>query len=199
VSYLLSQAGPSASELKAAEDAAKVGEGLEVVAIGLFADIDCAEYKAFTAAADGLREEVPFHYTTSAEILKAAFQSNAEPSVPSVIIFRKFDEPVVAYDGDLTDAAALKAFVEKKSLPLVTTLDSSPKHRDALRKLFSSDLPKALLFADFQSSGSDAVRAAMKEAALSHQGKLLFVEGTSRRMRGPSSSSGWTWKASLRL
>jgi hypothetical protein len=45
-------------------------------------------------------------------------------------------------------------------------------------------LPKALLFADFQASASDGVRAAMKVAATSHQGKLLFVEGDVKENEG---------------
>lgn len=88
----------------------------------------------------------------------AAHEAMVDSAAPSIVMVRTFDAPLVVYTGDTSDEEALSAWITEKSIPLVTELDSSPKNRDVLRKLFASSLPKALLFADFAASDTKLVR-----------------------------------------
>ena len=85
-----------------------------------------------------------FGHTDKPAVLAGAHESSEEGSAPSVVVFRKFDEPRVIYTGDVTDEEALTAFINEQSIPLVTVLDSTPRNRDALRKLFASEYAPGL-------------------------------------------------------
>ena len=61
-----------------------------------------------------------------------------------MLLFKTYDEPVVAYDGAF-DQAAITAFVEEKSAPLLAEMDQSPRNKKALNRIFSDQAKPKLL------------------------------------------------------
>lgn len=42
--------------------------------------------------------------------------------VPALVIFKTYDEPVLVYDGEF-EGAAIKAFIEDKTAPILVEMD----------------------------------------------------------------------------
>mmetsp|Transcript_14501 Transcript_14501/g.31028 ORF Transcript_14501/g.31028 Transcript_14501/m.31028 type:complete len:488 (-) Transcript_14501:250-1713(-) len=169
VSYLTKQAGAATKLMGTSEDLKQLVADNDVVVVGIFSSLEDAEFKAFSLAANELREDVTFGHTIDSSIFDEPVAS------PSIIMYKNFDDNKVTYEGDFS-SASLSEWARTKSMPLVTELDSNPKNRAVLSKLFGSPIPKAIMFADYKSSGADEMKAALKEAAALHVGKILFVQ-----------------------
>lgn len=137
VSYARKLFGPS-TELLADASAVEAAQAADLMVLGVFpAGEASAEFAAFKAVADAMREEVSFRHVTDATLVPAAAGAAA------VIVYKDFDEPVTKYDGALEEAE-LRAFIEKASTPRLISLDRSPRNKKALAKVFGDSAPKVL-------------------------------------------------------
>lgn len=81
-------------------------------------------------------------------------------------------------------AEELTKFVQDKSIPLVTTLDTNPASRQYLRKLFELQAPKAMAFFDAEAAGADEFDVALREAAKANEGAVYFVRANAMDNEG---------------
>jgi protein disulfide-isomerase A1 len=164
VAYLRRQAGPASKSVNTAEELAAFIDSSDVTVVGFFPAAN-AEY---TAIANTLRDEFAFAETTSAELAAAQ-----EASIPSVIVYRKFDEPKLAYTGSLD---GLAAFIAANSLPVVAEL--GPENFSAYRK---RNMPLFWSFIDpADTDKTDAHKALLKEVAAPYKEKIstVYLDGT---------------------
>jgi len=190
VSYLLKQAGAATKLVGTSDELKQMVADHEVVVMGVFSDLEGADFKAFSIAANELREDATFGHTTDGSILDESVDA------PYVVMYKKFDDNKVVYEGDFS-SASMAAFVHKMSMPLVTELDADPKNRATLSKLFGSSTPKAIMFMDYKSENAEEMRTALKEAAALHFGELLFVVADASANEGALKFFGLSPESSL--
>ena len=63
---------------------------------------------------------------------------------PALLILKTYDEPVVPFEGAFEEAA-IAAFVETKTAPLLVEMDQSPRNKKALNAIFSDQATPKLL------------------------------------------------------
>ena len=61
-----------------------------------------------------------------------------------MLLFKSYDEPVVAFEGAF-EQAAIASFVEDKSAPLLVEMDQSARNKKALGRIFSDQAKPKLL------------------------------------------------------
>ncbi|KAL1915771.1 uncharacterized protein VTP21DRAFT_6530 [Calcarisporiella thermophila] len=105
-----------------------------------------------------------FGVTTNAE---AAAKYGVQ--VPGVVMFRKFDEPRVIYDGDITEDG-VKQFVKNNAVPLLRNADDHGLPFEF--NYYNRDLPKAYLFLE---KDDPQLRNATADVARIFRGKLDFL------------------------
>ena len=91
----MKKTGPPAKTLETAEDVKKFTEDREVAVIGFFTDVESAEAKAYTGAADGI-DDVEFGIVSNAEIAK---ENNVEGN--GIVLFKKVSASSL-YNADIT-------------------------------------------------------------------------------------------------
>merc|ERR1712071_375129 len=69
--------------------------------------------KAFHSLADQLRDTHLFGHSTDQTLAPASLPSHG------IVLYKKFDEGMVIFNGDAEDEDALVAFVAENSLPLI--------------------------------------------------------------------------------
>ena len=79
----MKKTGPPAKSLETSDDVKKFIEDREVAVIGFFKDIESAEAKAYTGAADGI-DDVEFGIVSSEEIAK---ENEVEGN--GIVLFKK--------------------------------------------------------------------------------------------------------------
>ena len=170
VSHLTKLAGPASVEVKTADALTKAKKEGEVVVVGVFKSAKDAAFKAFEAAGDRLREDAAFLHTFDAKLVAGA-------SAPSVTVHTNFeDKPeAVVYEGDAADTDALASFVEATAEPELPELDSTPRMRKVLAKVFKADDPKLLAFVPKDHKKVAEFRAALIELRKSDGGKTAQV------------------------
>lgn len=157
VSWLRKKTGPAAQELTDAASVEAFADLSKVAVVGFFADAQGAEYDAFVAAATD-DDERAYGYS-----LDSATAEAQGASVPSVVLFKKFDEGKNVLEGSLTKKT-VEEFVAKNSIPLVI-----PFTMDAVGQIFQSPLGKvAFLFSQTELPDFAAV-------ATKYKGKLVFA------------------------
>mmetsp|Transcript_5886 Transcript_5886/g.11652 ORF Transcript_5886/g.11652 Transcript_5886/m.11652 type:complete len:467 (-) Transcript_5886:35-1435(-) len=158
VSWIKKKTGPATTSVSSQAEIDAAKEANDVIAVGVFADADAM--KAFEAAAM-LEEDVPYFSAVGVADL-----------AEGITVYKTFDEPTVAYEGDATDASAIGAFVAGESLPLVV-----PFNQQTAQKIFGGDIQQQLL-AFFDEDDADlkaSIEAALKEVAKEQKGTMLFV------------------------
>ncbi|KAH3759333.1 chamberlinius hualienesis protein disulfide isomerase 2 [Pelomyxa schiedti] len=137
VRFVRSQAGPAAKLLATAEAFdALVAKKDDVTVMGFFST---EESKLnFMKVANTMREDFRFALVTDAELIN---QKNAGKE--GIVLIRPFEgeEPRVEFTGDVTDATAVKQWVQTASLPVVGILKATTEKRYNL-----SPLPKFVVF-----------------------------------------------------
>jgi protein disulfide-isomerase A1 len=136
------QSMPSVSVLDS-EDAVESFKGEEnVVIVGFFDSESSSEYKAFRETAETLRDRFVF----GAVIGNANLGKKYEASVPSVVLFKTFDEKKNVLAG--SELSTLKEFIEANSTPLI---DEIGPHN--YKNYGESGLPLGYVFVDLQVDG----------------------------------------------
>lgn len=129
---------------------------------------DSTESSAFTAAAEKHRDDYLFGQSTESEVF-----AHADVTPPAIVLYRKFDEPTLVYDGDAASATAedIETFIKSHEIPYVDEVGP-----DNYQRYVQSGLPLAYLFADVKDSELIAEHKEYLTAlAKEHKGKLNFV------------------------
>ncbi|UZJ53027.1 hypothetical protein CBS101457_002347 [Exobasidium rhododendri] len=137
----------------------------KVVVMSFLAEGDSKNLETFSKVADKLRETFIFGHASDAEVAKTA-----GVTVPSLVVYRSFDEPQVIYAGSLSDAEAVEDFVKTESVPLIDEV--GPENFMTYAEMGK---PLAYLFVDPESKTMAADIEKLKPIAKLHKEKLNFV------------------------
>jgi len=166
VSFMKKQSLPAISSLTSADEVKTFSGSDKLVAIGFFNDKDSSEYTAFTQAAEALRDTTLFGEVIGNADINKEFEVT---DVPSVILFKKFDEGknVLSKDG-FND---VQQFLKTNSVPLIDEI--GPNN---YQSYLESGLPLAYLFVDTGVEGQkDDFLNKIKSIATAVKGKLNWV------------------------
>lgn len=164
VNWLLKKTGPPARDLSSLESAKEFVEGHNVVVIGFFKDQTTDAAKAFLDVAASL-DDIPFGITGDDAVL-----SQYEAKDDSLILFKKFDEGKVIYDGEV-NAADLKKFIQSNALPLLVEFN-----HETAQKIFGGEIKShLLLFLNKNHESFKTVTEAARSVAKPFRNQVLFV------------------------
>ncbi|KAG1693848.1 hypothetical protein DVH05_022768 [Phytophthora capsici] len=161
--WVVKKSGPAVKIVETAEELKELKEANDVV---VFAVIDAEEGEARTlleklADADDLAVYVA---STSTDVTEDA------AAVNKVVLYKKFDEGKVLYDGEF-EKEALGEFVKGNSLPLVITFT-----QDKAPMIFGGEMTEHVLaFVDTTKDYVSDIETALKTPAKENKGKLLHV------------------------
>lgn len=154
---------PAVSDLDTPKDVFKFVEASKVVVIGFFSESDAKEIKKFKGVAEALRDDYVFGQTHNQDSAKAA-----KVEQPAVVLYKKFDEKKIIYDGQMTKVA-LTEFIQKNSVP--TMDDLGPSNYE---KYVSMGLPMAYFF-HHNTEQKEEFGPMFEKIAKDYKGKILFV------------------------
>ncbi|XP_029189738.2 protein disulfide-isomerase 2-like [Acropora millepora] len=164
VSWLEKKTGPPAKELMTAEEVKAFTEKSDVVVVGFYKDKDSENAKAFIQAAEGT-DDVEFGIVHDEALAK---ENNVEKD--GLVLFKKFDEGRVDYDGEHNEAA-ITQFIKANQLPLVTEFND-----ENAPKIFGGEVKKhVLLFASKKADAFKDIHDSFSTVAKDFKGKVLFV------------------------
>ncbi|KAE9347376.1 Protein disulfide-isomerase [Phytophthora rubi] len=161
--WVVKKSGPAVKIVESAEELEEIKEANDVV---VFVVVDAEEGESRTlleklADAD---DQAVYVASTSTDVTEDA------AAVNKVVLYKKFDEGKVIYDGEL-EKEALGEFVKSNSLPLVITFT-----QEKAPMIFGGDTTEHLLaFVDTTKDYVSGIEAALKVPAKANKGKLLHV------------------------
>jgi len=162
VSYMKRQARPAVTEFSSYDDAKTFADSENVVVL-FFGNADSSEYTSFKEAAETMRNEFSFGAVFSEEVAQ-----KFEATIPSVVLFKKFDEGKNVFSGDF---AEITSFVRQNSVPLIDEI--GPEN---YKKYIDSGIPMAFLFIDSKVDGQkDTYIDRAVEVAKSTKGKVNWI------------------------
>ncbi|CAG9821603.1 unnamed protein product [Phaedon cochleariae] len=164
VAWLLKKTGPPARDLASVEAAQELISANNVVVVGFFKDQTSEAAKAFLDVAAGI-DDIPFAITSDDGVY-----GEYEATCGSIVLFKKFDEGKVLYEGE-PDAAAIRKFVQSNALPLLVEFN-----HDTAQKVFGGEIKSHLLLFLSKSDDSFAtVSEAARSVAKPFRERVLFV------------------------
>lgn len=125
--------GPAAKNLNTVDEAKEFIEASNVAIIGFFKDQTSDKAKTYLDVASAI-DDLPFAITSNEDVYK-----EYEAGCGSVIMFKKFDDKKVVYDGE-SNAEDLKKFVKTQSLPLIVEFN-----HETAQKIFGGEIKSHLL------------------------------------------------------
>ncbi|XP_063714034.1 protein disulfide-isomerase-like [Symsagittifera roscoffensis] len=162
VNWLLKKTGPPAVDLTSVEEAEKFIDAEKIAVIGFFEKSDSDAAKAFISAAQA-KDDVKFAISTV-----VAVREKYEVAADKVVVFRKFDEPQVVFEGEMT-AEELKSFVAKAQLPYIIEFSD-----ETAPQIFGGDIKTHALFFCNVKEATEMLEE-FKKAAKGLKGKAVFV------------------------
>ena len=164
VNWLNKKTGPPAKELKDVKAAKALIEENDVVAVGFFKDQSSDKAKVFLEVASSY-DDFPFGISSD----ESVFQEYSA-KCGSVILFKKFDDKKVEFEGEL-DVKNLKKFLSTESLPLLVEFN-----HETARKIFGGEIKShLLLFLSKSHEKTAAIEDAARSVAKPFREKVLFV------------------------
>ncbi|CAG9858126.1 unnamed protein product [Phyllotreta striolata] len=164
VNWLLKKTGPPARDVSTVEAAKELIDSNNVVVIGFFKDQTTEAAKAFLEVAASV-DDVPFGITDDEPVYK-----EYEASDDTVVLFKKFDEGKVVYDGK-PDEAEIKKFVQANSLPLIVEFN-----HETAQKVFGGEIKShLLLFLSKSDESFQKITDAARSVAKPYKDQVLFV------------------------
>ncbi len=159
VKFVLKQAAPAFIVAKdAAEvEAFKTAAGSDIKIVLSTASDSTAAAGEFKKAANALRNDVDFAIATGA-------------TADAVVMYRKFDEPVVNYNGEITSDAVV-SWINSESLPLVGEIGPENYH-----KYVERELPLVWAFIDYHNAEQNKIPETLAPIAKEFRSKVLFVK-----------------------
>lgn len=164
--WLEKKTGPASASISTVAELEKFQETHEAFALGVFASLDSAAAKAFTAAADG--DDLHAYAITADASVKGKLGVSAD----TVVVLKSFDD----LRGDLTvnsesTTESISAFVHKVTTPLIQEFS-----QETAKTIFGSPIKEHVLFFTNKNAVHHAETvAAYRETAKTFQGELLFV------------------------
>ena len=166
VAFMKKKAGPAVKILSDVDATSKFIESEDFVVVGFYEDLDSIEYKVFQKFA-GTVDDASF----GAVVDEAAAAKYEVASIPSIVLFKKYDEGKIVYDGGLTDTKGLRNFVKEKSLPSVIEFS-----QEMAKQIFGGPLEKHyLVFVDKSADYFERVKEDLATVAAANGGKALHV------------------------
>nr|CAI5843949.1 unnamed protein product [Callosobruchus analis] len=164
VAWLLKKTGPPAKSLSTADEAKELIDSANVVVIGFFKDQSSNLAKAFLAVAAAI-DDIPFGITAEDAVLSEHGVKDGH-----LVLFKKFDEGKVVYDGESTTAGVRK-FIQTNSLPLLVDFN-----HDTAQKIFGGEIKNhLLLFLNKNDEHYEKVTEAARSIAKPFREQVLFV------------------------
>ncbi|KAL3276138.1 hypothetical protein HHI36_020857 [Cryptolaemus montrouzieri] len=164
VNWLLKKTGPPAKELKTVEEAKELIEASNVVVIGFFKDQTTERAKAFLEVASSI-DDYAFGITG-----EDALYEEYGVKCGSILLFKKFDEGKVEYDGDDSEAQ-IKKFITTNSLPLLVEFN-----HETAQKIFGGEIKSHLiLFLNKGEEHFEKISEAARSVAKPFREQVLFV------------------------
>ncbi|XP_074034328.1 protein disulfide isomerase [Leptinotarsa decemlineata] len=164
VSWLLKKTGPPAKELSSVDEAKEFIEANKVAVIGFFKDQSTEEAKAFLGVAAAI-DDIPFGISADDGV-----SSEYEAASDSIVLFKKFDEGKVVYEGKPVEAD-IKKFVQSNSLPLLVEFN-----HDTAQKIFGGEIKShLLLFLSKADESFEKISEAARSVAKPFKEQVLFV------------------------
>jgi len=166
VKFLKKQSQPALSIVTSEEELNKLKDSDDVVVIGFFSDAESQGAKALKAIADALRDDGAFGL-----IQDDALTQKVGGTANSIALYRKFDDPVVTYSGDLNEND-VTAFIKAESFPLFGEI--GPEN---YQKYVERNLPIFWFFLDLEDEAAakpliEIITAVAKKL----RGELSFVK-----------------------
>jgi protein disulfide-isomerase A1 len=160
VNWLAKRTGPAFSTLTtAAEVEAFIADNDVAVIAAITEGSDAADtFKAVALAID----DVPFAAVNDKALLADATGDS------SIVLFKKFDEGKVVFDGDAADEQAVSAFVKQNMLPLIVEFT-----QQSASKIFGGDIKVHCLL--FVADAETTLLNDYREIARSLRGQMLFI------------------------
>ncbi|XP_032825787.2 protein disulfide-isomerase-like [Petromyzon marinus] len=163
VRWIRKQMGPPATVVDSAEGLDKVKDLNELVLVGFFKE-DGPDKQAFLALA-GTTDAVPFAVTSEPGLF-----SDQGVEKDGLVLFKKFDEAKVFYDGAINKESVLK-FIQRHELPMVVEFSS-----EIANKLFSNSVKvHNVLFFSNGTENLQEIKNNFREVAPEFRDKILFV------------------------
>jgi protein disulfide-isomerase A1 len=164
VKFVLKQKSPAFLEFKSEEEMTKATSVATYLIVGFVDPSDQTSRDIFVNEAKTRRNEFDFALVTEKSLL-----SNI-PKLPTVKIFRNFDEPVIEMSGEFT-GVNLDDFVNQNSLPLLGVI--GPEN---YQKYVSRNLPLLWLFVDMVANHQEAVLTELGNVAKQFRSNVIFVK-----------------------
>ncbi|KAJ7179096.1 thioredoxin-like protein [Mycena filopes] len=138
-----------------------------LVVVAYLASSTDAPAPAYSATAEKHRDDFLFGLSTDKDAIAAA-----KVTPPAVVVYRKFDEPVVEYPFPILDAkdSDLEDWIKELSVPTIAEVSSENYATYA-----QSPKPLAYLFLDPTSANKDTDIEAVKAIASKYKSKMNFV------------------------
>ncbi|KAJ7908319.1 thioredoxin-like protein [Mycena leptocephala] len=166
VIYMTKQSLPAVSPVNT-ENHEEIKQADNIVVIAYLASSTDAPAPAFSATAEKHRDDYLFGLSTDTDVIAAA-----KVDVPSIVVYRTFDEPSVVYPFPILDASAsdLEDWIKELAVPTIAEVSSENYATYA-----QSHKPLAYLFLDPTSEHKDAEIAVVKPIASKYKSKMNFV------------------------
>lgn len=157
--------GPPAKEIKTVEEAKEFIEANNVAIVGFFKDQTSEEAKAFLEAA-ATTDDQPFGITS-----EEAVYNEYEAKCGSIILFKKFDEGKVFFEGKATNSKDIKKFIAAQALPLIVDFN-----HETAQKIFGGEIKSHLLMFFSKEAGHfDKYVSEARSVAKPFKDQVLFV------------------------
>mmetsp|Transcript_28497 Transcript_28497/g.72629 ORF Transcript_28497/g.72629 Transcript_28497/m.72629 type:complete len:491 (+) Transcript_28497:2108-3580(+) len=174
VNYLKKRTGPAVKDLGSDEKVlTRTIEANRVVVVGFFRTPLTASkaYEHFTTAANSLRDDFEFVSVTD-----DAIAEKYGAKVPGMILFKKFDEKKVVFEGEMISSDALRSFAVEAGRPWAIRAYEDAVDQSDIDRAMSSEEIKMILFIN----GGDRNRANMytkraSTVAKGYKGKAIFI------------------------
>lgn len=132
--------------------------------VGFFRDQASEQAKTFLSVA-GAIDDIPFAITSNEEV----FSAN-EASCGAIILFKKFDEGKIVYDGE-SKMEDIKKFVTTQSLPLIVEFN-----HETAQKIFGGEIKSHLLiFLSKEEGHFEKFVEQARAVAKPYRERVLFV------------------------
>jgi protein disulfide-isomerase A1 len=166
ISYMVKQSLPAVTEVTSSN----IGEFKSAdtfVAIAYVSSTTAAPATAFSAVAERNRDNYLFGLSTDPDVFAS---ENVAP--PTVVVYRAFDDPKVAYPYPILDAKAedFDEWITDLAIPVIDEVGS-----DNYAKYAQSPKPLAYVFLDPTAESKDAIIASVRPVAEEFKSKMNFV------------------------
>jgi protein disulfide-isomerase A1 len=146
-----------------------------VVIIGTFTDQNSADFKAFEATANALRDSYSFGWNVGTET--------------KIVLYKKFDDGKADFTGAVTKES-LTQFIETESIPLVGEIGP-----DNYAQYVNRDLPIAYFFYETAAHKETTGKSALEPLAKIFKGKVsvVYIDAVKFGSHGQSMNLPTTW------